>query len=122
MASPVSNSTVSISSAALSAEISASGAELVRLHDHAGADLLWDGDPAVWNGRSPLLFPIVGEVKVEMNAEKRLALIRRALELNKDEINVLPLHRQVIPWAVRANVTVPHRADNFVTPYWTTIE
>jgi galactose mutarotase-like enzyme len=63
MASPVSNSTVSISSAALSAEISASGAELVRLQDRAGADLLWDGDPAFWNGRSPLLFPIVGEVK-----------------------------------------------------------
>ena len=63
MASPVSNSTVSISTAALSAEISATGAELVRLQDRAGADLLWDGNPAVWNGRSPLLFPIVGEVK-----------------------------------------------------------
>ncbi len=62
MASPVSNSTVSISTAALSAEISATGAELVRLQDGAGADLLWDGNPAVWNGRSPLLFPIVGEV------------------------------------------------------------
>ena len=63
MASPVSHSTVSLSTTALSAEISATGAELVRLQDRAGADLLWDGDPAVWNGRSPLLFPIVGEVK-----------------------------------------------------------
>ncbi len=62
MAAPVSISPVSISTAALSAEISATGAELVRLQDHAGADLLWDGNPAVWNGRSPLLFPIVGEV------------------------------------------------------------
>lgn len=63
MASPVPNSPVSISTAALSAEISATGAELVRLQDRTGADLLWDGNPAVWNGRSPLLFPIVGEVK-----------------------------------------------------------
>ena len=63
MASTLSTSTVSISTAALSAEISATGAELVRLQDRAGADLLWDGNPAVWNGRSPLLFPIVGEVK-----------------------------------------------------------
>lgn len=63
MASSVPIPPVSISSAALSAEISATGAELVRLRDHAGADLLWDGDPAFWNGRSPLLFPIVGEVK-----------------------------------------------------------
>ncbi len=63
MASTLSTSTVSISTAALSAEISATGAELVRLQDRAGADLLWDGNPAVWNSRSPLLFPIVGEVK-----------------------------------------------------------
>jgi galactose mutarotase-like enzyme len=63
MASTLSMPTVLISSGALSAEIAATGAELVRLRDRAGADLLWDGDPAVWNGRSPLLFPIVGEVK-----------------------------------------------------------
>lgn len=55
--------TVSISDSALRAEISALGAELVRLQDRDGSDLLWDGDPAVWKGRSPLLFPIVGEVK-----------------------------------------------------------
>ena len=54
---------VSISTSALSARISASGAELVRLQDGEGRDLLWDGDPAFWNGRSPLLFPIVGEAK-----------------------------------------------------------
>jgi galactose mutarotase-like enzyme len=55
--------TVSISDSALRAEISTTGAELVRLQDRDGADLLWDGDPAFWTGRSPLLFPIVGEVK-----------------------------------------------------------
>jgi len=55
--------TVSISSPALSAEISATGAELVRLRDGTGADLLWDGDPAFWTGRSPLLFPMVGRAR-----------------------------------------------------------
>ena len=54
--------TISISDSTLSARISALGAELIRLQDLAGSDLLWDGDPAVWKGRSPLLFPIVGEV------------------------------------------------------------
>lgn len=54
---------VAISGLALSAQISALGAELVRLQDGRGADLLWDGDPAVWASQSPLLFPIVGEVK-----------------------------------------------------------
>src|SRR5688572_3065837 len=55
--------TVAISDPALSARISATGAELVRLQDGDGLDLLWDGDPAFWTGRSPLLFPIVGEAK-----------------------------------------------------------
>jgi len=54
---------VSISDGTLTAEISATGAELVRLQDGAGRDLLWDGDPTFWTGRSPLLFPIVGEAK-----------------------------------------------------------
>ncbi len=55
--------TVSISDSTLSAQISSLGAELVRLQDRDGRDLLWDGDPAFWTGRSPLLFPIVGEAK-----------------------------------------------------------
>lgn len=54
---------VAISDSTLSAQVSAAGAELVRLQDGNGLDLLWDGDPAFWTGRSPLLFPIVGEAK-----------------------------------------------------------
>lgn len=54
---------VTISSPQLRAEVSADGAELVRLQDGQGRDWLWDGDPAFWTGRSPLLFPIVGRVR-----------------------------------------------------------
>jgi galactose mutarotase-like enzyme len=53
---------VTIRSAALSAAINPFGAELSVLRDADGRDLLWSGDPAVWNGRAPLLFPIVGEL------------------------------------------------------------
>lgn len=49
-----------IASDRLTAEISEAGAELRRLTDAAGRDWLWDGDPAVWAGRAPILFPIVG--------------------------------------------------------------
>src|SRR3712207_6078673 len=55
--------TVTISSSRLQAQLSSNGAELVRLQDEQGRDLLWDGDPAFWTGRSPLLFPIVGRVR-----------------------------------------------------------
>ncbi|MDP2329770.1 MAG: aldose 1-epimerase family protein [Reyranella sp.] len=54
---------VAITDPRLSAQVSALGAELVSLQDRDGSDLLWDGDPAFWTGRSPLLFPIVGEAK-----------------------------------------------------------
>jgi galactose mutarotase-like enzyme len=53
---------ITLSNTNLTAQISAFGAELVVLCDEEGQDLLWDGDPAFWAGRSPLLFPIVGRV------------------------------------------------------------
>ncbi len=55
--------TVQIGTSRLKAEIALKGAELVRLQDEAGRDLLWDGDPAFWTGRSPILFPIIGRLK-----------------------------------------------------------
>jgi galactose mutarotase-like enzyme len=51
---------VAIRSDELSARIDPLGAQLSTLRDAADRDLLWNGDPAIWNGRAPLLFPIVG--------------------------------------------------------------
>lgn len=45
----------------LRVEISAVGAEMQSLTDIAtGRQLLWQGDPAYWQRRSPVLFPAVG--------------------------------------------------------------
>lgn len=54
---------VQIASDRLSAAISPLGAELQWLKDADGRDLLWDGDPAVWTGRAPILFPVIGVVR-----------------------------------------------------------
>lgn len=51
---------VTITGDGISASISPLGAELSTLRDGAGRDLLWSGDPAVWAGRAPILFPIIG--------------------------------------------------------------
>jgi len=51
---------VTLASGDLTAEVNPLGAQLSILRDRTGRDLLWDGDPSVWTGRSPLLFPIVG--------------------------------------------------------------
>ena len=36
------------------------GAELSSLKRRDGHEYMWDGDPAYWSGRAPILFPIVG--------------------------------------------------------------
>jgi galactose mutarotase-like enzyme len=54
------SSLITIASPDLSADINPLGAQLSALRDHAGRDLQWDGDPEVWKGRAPILFPIVG--------------------------------------------------------------
>ena len=60
----------------LSAEVDPHGAQLSILRDAAGRDLLWNGDAAVWAGRAPLLFPIVGALA---GGEYRLGGRRYAL-------------------------------------------
>jgi peptide/nickel transport system substrate-binding protein len=39
----------------------------------------------------------------------------------RDQLHTIPLHRQVIPWAARSNVTLVHRADNWLEVSWVTI-
>jgi len=51
---------ISISSRDLSATIHPLGAQLFTLRDRSGRDLQWNGNPEVWKGRAPILFPIVG--------------------------------------------------------------
>jgi len=51
---------VCLHSDVLTAQVDPLGAQLSVLRDAQGRDLLWNGDPAYWNGRAPILFPIVG--------------------------------------------------------------
>jgi len=80
-----------------------------------------DGDYNYGRYTNPRQDAVVARVKVDMDPAQRLAEIREALALQVEEINHLPLHRQVIPWAARSNVSVVHRADNQVIPYWVTV-
>jgi len=48
----------------LKVEVESKGAELQSLvHTGSGVEYLWNGDPAFWAKRSPVLFPIVGSLK-----------------------------------------------------------
>jgi peptide/nickel transport system substrate-binding protein len=80
------------------------------------------GDTNYGNFRNAELDDLIDRAEVEMDREKRLALINHAVEVLQRDINVIPLHRQVIPWATRANVRVLHRADNKFAPIWAWID
>jgi peptide/nickel transport system substrate-binding protein len=58
---------------------------------------------------------------VEADPAKRKELILAALTEWKEQFHTIPLHRQVIPWAARANVTASHRPDNYFMWEWVTI-
>ena len=64
---------------------------------------------------------LAAQSSVEPDAKKREQLIKTALREWRDQVHTIPLHRQVIPWAARANVNVVHRADNWLEVSWVTI-
>jgi len=81
-----------------------------------------DGDYNYGRFTNAKLDELTAKIKTNVNAAERLNQIHDALLAHNAEVNHLPLHRQVIPWAARSNVTAVHRADNNVIPYWVTIK
>ncbi|HEX6979017.1 MAG TPA: ABC transporter substrate-binding protein [Alphaproteobacteria bacterium] len=64
---------------------------------------------------------LVNQIKAEIDQEKRNGLIAQALKLHNAQVAHVPLHHQVIPWAMRSNVDVVHRADNRVEVRWVSV-
>ncbi len=53
-------SLTTIQNGTLSVTIASLGAELQSIRDAAGVERLWQGDPAFWANRAPILFPVAG--------------------------------------------------------------
>jgi peptide/nickel transport system substrate-binding protein len=76
-------------------------------------------DPKTGNGSfnygryvNPKLDALIDAAAVEMNPDKRRQIIWDALKEHNEQVHHVPLHRQMIPWAMRRNVHAVHRADN----------
>ena len=46
----------------LTVEVSLQGAELMSVRSADGVEYLWQGDPAYWSGRAPIMFPWTGRL------------------------------------------------------------
>ena len=64
---------------------------------------------------------IAAKSSTEADPAKRRELVKAALRDYREQVTVIPLHRQVIPWATRSNVSVVHRADNWLEVQWVTV-
>jgi peptide/nickel transport system substrate-binding protein len=64
---------------------------------------------------------LIDGMKSEVDTKKRDEMIARALMLHNQQVMHIPLHNQVIPWAMRKNVNVVHRADNRLSAEWVVI-
>lgn len=58
---------ITIKNSELEVKIKTFGAELTSVKDNSGKEFIWCGDPAVWEGQCPNLFPIVSRLR---NGEK----------------------------------------------------
>jgi len=73
------------------------------------------------NARNDKFDQLAAQSSVEADTKKREQLIKAALTEYKEQVNAIPLHRQVIPWAARNNINVVHRADNWFEVAWVSI-
>jgi peptide/nickel transport system substrate-binding protein len=64
---------------------------------------------------------LIDAIEVELDPAKRRAMMLDALKRVRDNVYVIPLHRQLIPWAVRKGVRAAHRPDNVVEALWTRV-
>jgi peptide/nickel transport system substrate-binding protein len=71
-----------------------------------------DGNYNVGRYSNPQMDALVERIKKETDLQNRNELIEKALLLSHQDVSHLPLHNQTIPWAMKKNVEMVHRADN----------
>lgn len=71
-----------------------------------------DGNYNVGRYSNPKMDQLVDQIKTNTDPQIRNRVIEDALLLQKSDVAYLPLHNQIIPWAMKKNIDVVHRADN----------
>lgn len=81
-----------------------------------------NGESNYGNHGNPQLDALIDQLEGEMDRAARLEMTARITRLVQDDVVIIPLHRQVIPWASRRNVEVIHRPDNLLPLIWVKIK
>jgi len=81
-----------------------------------------DGEQNYSGYSNPKVDALIDQLKTEGDFAKRAALTREALLLHQADVGHIPLHHQIIPWAMRKSVTTVHTPTNRVLAKWTKID
>jgi peptide/nickel transport system substrate-binding protein len=81
-----------------------------------------DGDFNWSNYKDEAFDKLIDDAKGDVDMKHRQQTINAAMKHFHDNVLMIPLHIQVIPWASRANVTAIHRADNWLQATWITVK
>ncbi len=92
---------------------------LIRSADPKGGA---DGNFNLGKYSNPQADALIDKIKVEIDSRKRGEMMREAQALHSADVGHIPLHQQVIPWAMRSNVSAFHRADNRLDVRWVRID
>jgi len=71
-----------------------------------------DGNYNVGRYSNSKVDAVIDRAKVETDTLVRNRRLVEALQMSKDDFSHIPLHNQVIPWAMKKNLEVVHRPDN----------
>lgn len=75
-----------------------------------------DGDANFGRYSNPKLDELINKMKTEADMKKRDALIRDALEIQRNDLGLLPLLQVLTAWAMKDSVTAPFATNNI--PYF----
>jgi len=88
-------------------------ANLVACRDGRGA-----GQYNLGGYCNPQVEKLARSILVEIDAQKRDAMIAEAFKLIHEDVSHIPLHQQALVWGVSNKVKVVQRADNQIMFYW----
>ena len=60
-------------------------------------------------------------IQSELNEAQRNAMIKEAFDLHSADVGHIPLHQQMLAWAMKKNVQAYQRADGFMLYKWMTV-
>jgi peptide/nickel transport system substrate-binding protein len=83
-----------------------------------------EGGVGSWNfgnARDAQVDELAAASSREADPAKREQLVKATVRRFNDQVLAIPLHRQVVPWAARSDVSVVHRADNWLEWRWVSV-